>query len=510
MPTTNIIEYRKNDDKNIVEDKLPINEEKKKNMFRGTIAISLVYGGFALLLLFATAFNNTMRDILFNKFMPFTLIFIIGTILIIILMLYFIFSYVPVNVPKIDKDDYISCPDYWKVEIIDDNVINKAFDPNYPKNLFKYKCVMDDAIYNKKQLYIDNITSGIGLRYTNIFSNITSNSTGDTSNGMYNSGKSTGFNTDYNMYSNVGNIYKNLNYFNPSSSAGGKNKINEYINTNSTSIARNVFSNLEEITYLQNNYKFTDDNKTSLTDIIKSSNVYSKSPTHLSPIAWQFNDGATNDATYGITIRPSTNSSNDLAKVDSMILNWNNLTPEIAFNKGVSIASDPMDNDNEKIRHIYVYYNYASGSNIYLGDIIITSNAKNEPKYDMIYKTEGKIFAKHQDYTLNNIIPIGKIDFGDIKGVDNNLHASSYYRSLINFNSNEKPIIQLYHIDNQRPTTIDRNNAKTFRSNIPLLCDEIYPSLFASFDNADNNVRCAYSKICGIPWSDLRCSDQIQ
>lgn len=500
MPTTNIIEYRKNDDKNIVEDKLPINEEKKKNMFRGTIAISLVYGGFALLLLFATVFNSSMRDILFNKFMPFTLIFIIGTILIIMLMLYFIFSYVPVNVPKIDKDDYISCPDYWKVEIIDDNVINKAFDPNYPKNLFKYKCVMDDAIYNKKQLYIDNVaTNGSGLRYTNIFSNIKNGSTGDMLNGMYDSGKSAGFDTDYNMYSNVGNIYKNLNYYDPTSSSLGKESIKQYINTNSTSIAKNVFSNLEEITYLQNNYRFTNDAKTSLIDILKSSNVYSKSPAKLSPIAWQYD----NNASYGMNIT----SSSELSNVNSMILNWNNLTPEKAFNVGVYKAGD-IDTETEKIKHLYLYYSNASKT-IYLGDITITSNSKKDPKYDMVYLTNGNIITSSGNLpiSLNNILSANTILFADNPSAANSINS---YTTITSLTENEKPTIQLYNKNTQRPDAIDRYTIKSARSNIPLLCDEIYPSLFASYDNADNNVRCAYSKICGIPWSDLRCSDEIK
>lgn len=496
MPTTNIIEYRKNDDKNIVEDKLPINEEKKKNMFRGTIAISLVYGGFALLLLFATAFNNSMRDILFNKFMPFTLIFIIGTILIIMLMLYFIFSYVPVNVPKIDKDDYISCPDYWKVEILDDNVISKAFDPNYPKNLFKYKCVMDDAIYNKKQLYIDNSATGLGLRYTNIFSNITKASTGDALNGMYTEYRSNLFDSDYNNHKNVANIYKNLNYFNPSATAGGQDNIKQYINTNSSTIARNVFSNLEEITYLQNNYKFND-SKTELTDLLSSTNVYSKSPAHLSPITWQFKDSATH-----INIA----NNNALSNFNSMILNWNNLTPEKAFIAGVINVAE-TNTETEKIRHLYLYHSNAT-LHLYLGDIKITSNSKKDPVYDMVYLPNTNIISAvtFDSVDLNNGILQNTIVFGDSPQSTSTFR----YSPITSLIQDDRPTIQIYNKDDHRPVTINRATIKSARSNIPLLCDEIYPSLFASYDNADNNVRCAYSKICGIPWSDLRCSDEIK
>ena len=49
---------------------------------------------------------------------------------------------------------------------------------------------------------------------------------------------------------------------------------------------------------------------------------------------------------------------------------------------------------------------------------------------------------------------------------------------------------------------------------LPLNCENLYPMYLASVDqkinrknrNMDTNViRCAYSKICGIPWSDMDC-----
>jgi len=124
-----------------------INFEKRMNMFKGTILICVCYGIFAFLLMISTAFSATSRVILFDNFLPFTLIFIIGTILIISLMVYFIFSYIPVNISY--RLDGISCPDYWNVELLDDNYIKNSFDPSFPSSYFKYKCVM-----NKKYLIL--------------------------------------------------------------------------------------------------------------------------------------------------------------------------------------------------------------------------------------------------------------------------------------------------------------------------------------------------------------------
>jgi len=513
MPNTTVIEYRNIDDKTFAKEKLPINEEKKKNMFKGTIAISIVYGVFALVLLFATAFNDTMRDILFNKFLAFTLIFIIGTILIIMLMLYFIFSYVPVNVPVIDSDDYISCPDYWKAEIVDDSIIDKAFDPNYPKNLFKYKCIMNDNIYDKKQLFINTSNvDGTGLRYTNMFSNITVNSTGLT-NGIYNSAKNVEFTKEYSNYSNsnIANLYKNINVYNPVKDS--TNNIKKFINTNSDSIASNIYNGLEEIAYIQNNYRFVDDKKTSSSNIFNSSNIYSPSPSVLSPIVWQYNDAAV----PSIETTAATTSS-----YNSLILNWQKLTPIRAFNLGNSNGTDLTTVAESITTNLYVYYNPIpsnTSNNVYLGTIQVEYDPKKEPKYTMKYITDGKIhFTTGTNLPAaiasNNILKRNAtnniINITSSRTPDTSLASGLSPDIIHQLKIDEYPIIQIYKKDHQRPDYINRIDARTLNCNIPLICDEIYPSLMAAYDNTNgnNNIRCAYSKICGIPWSDLRCDQQ--
>ena len=55
---------------------------------------------------------------------------------------------------------------------------------------------------------------------------------------------------------------------------------------------------------------------------------------------------------------------------------------------------------------------------------------------------------------------------------------------------------------------LDKTNAK--KLNIPLTCSAVYPSFLASKEDKyseNNTLRCAYSKICNIPWSDLHCND---
>ena len=79
--------------------------------------------------------------------------------------------------------------------------------------------------------------------------------------------------------------------------------------------------------------------------------------------------------------------------------------------------------------------------------------------------------------------------------------------------------LQIYNKSKFRPQNIQsdkitKNPSLTDGTNYisPLLCDTVYPKLLSRFENDDpnnsnnNDIRCAYSKICGIPWSDLKCN----
>jgi len=148
-----MVDSKSIDDKPILSDyDKTMNTIKHENMFKGTVIICIVYAIFGFILLAAAYFSDIARDLLFNRFLPFTLIYIIGTILIIMTMLFFIFTFEPVKINKISNIDDISCPDYWKVQIIDEKYIGDSFDINYI-NDFKYKCIMDTDIFDKKYLF---------------------------------------------------------------------------------------------------------------------------------------------------------------------------------------------------------------------------------------------------------------------------------------------------------------------------------------------------------------------
>jgi len=133
---------------------ITMNSLHQDNMFKGTIVVCIIYAVFAFILIAAAYFVDNIRNLLFDKFLPFTLIYIVGTIIIIMIFIYNILTFKPKKIDKKKVDENISCPDYWKLEVLDDNVINNSFDTaNYNKNLFKYRCVMDEKVFNKVNIY---------------------------------------------------------------------------------------------------------------------------------------------------------------------------------------------------------------------------------------------------------------------------------------------------------------------------------------------------------------------
>lgn len=62
----------------------------------------------------------------------------------------------------------------------------------------------------------------------------------------------------------------------------------------------------------------------------------------------------------------------------------------------------------------------------------------------------------------------------------------------------------------ERPLAITKNDIDS-GSNIPVVCDTIYPAYLASIEDtntygADNAIRCSYAKLCGYSWSDMGCN----
>ena len=501
-----------------------INFEKRTNMFKGTIIICVVYGIFAFLLMASTAFSPSARVLLFDNFLPFTLVFIIGTILIICLMLYYIFSYIPVNITY--RLDGITCPDYWDVELLDDNYIKNSFDPQYPSSYFKYKCVMNKDIFDTKTMFkdssnlVDDNYKSNAYKHTNILAGLRSSSTTDGLAGTYNLNANSNilYEKDIINYKKYAKLYKDVNLY-------SNTDIKSFINSKSDTLSTNILKNLKNVALVQNNYKILDPkyNPNNITDMISSNNMWNSSTSSVSPITWNFSLNTTSSVGIGtanttLTV-PGTN-----AYISAVILDWKDLTAEKAFYSGYDLSLNPNDESNSVKKGLNIYYNPSTTAfNNYLnflGKVEITSNPSNNPTISMkfIPDVKGKFTSdentSEQDYILNSdniIISKETPPDPDKLNINSASGAGSNYIKLVKanvgsiMNIKNKPIIQLYDTMNTRPKRITKSQFESSSTPIPLNCDELYPSFLESMDDDDNNLRCAYSKVCNFPWSDLRC-----
>jgi hypothetical protein len=499
-----------------------INFEKRTNMFKGTIIICVVYGLFAFLLMSFTAFSPSARVVVFDNFLPFTLVFIIGTILIICLMLYYIFSYIPVNVTY--RLDGVTCPDYWDVEILDDNYVKNSFDPQYPSSYFKYKCVMNKDIFDTKTMFIDssNLISDKtkAYKYTNILDDIKPfGASYDGYAGSWDVSSNIQLNESLNKHKDYVKLYKDINKY-------GTSNIRSFLNSTSDTLSKATLNNLKNIALVQNNYKVinpSSSERDNITDMITYSNMWNSTSTSVSPITWNYSSTSSNSVGIGTTT--TLEISGTTSDINAIILDWKDLKADKAFYNGYDIETSNSEEEKKSVKKgLNIYFNPSASDKAYLnllGRVEITSNPSNNPTISMkfIPDVRGKfnrvdnITNQSNDYILNseNIIISKDNVTNDKLQIQTAAGASNNYIKLL---SNEvsskmtiinKPVIQLYDKTKTRPTTISKDVLSNGTSPIPLNCDELYPAFLESMDDDHNNLRCAYSKVCNIPWSDLRC-----
>ena len=488
---------------------ITINSIHQENMFKGTITICIVYAIFAFILVCAAYFSDNIRELLFDKFLPFTVVYIIGTIIIIMIFIYFILSFEPKKVDVNKIDDSISCPDYWKLEILDDKAIEKSFDIyNHNKKLFKYRCVMDDAVFNKGTIYKqDKNTNKINQQYRlgnkpafigSVGTNTAAN--GDTITTNYNDilpadkTNLTNFLTnakdnDKDLY-----LYKNLNAYNSSN----------LIYTNNKNVSTKILDELKDSALIMNNYKldngdinapkyvditnagtnlYTQDSETNLYNRF-TSNYYNSPPI----LTWATSD-AYNDISKIKSAGTSTSYKNSAivlgtatSNYTATVYDWSTMTDKTAIGSVYAIDTS-----------------MATGTNyVLLGDI-----KKNDK--DIYFEGIKTITIPASFYTTNinnNIYYFDNtyISTSDLSGTITSETIKQYKKG---------PKVRLFHKTERQPQIL-KSNLDIRTNNIPLTCSAVYPSFLASKEGkyAENNtLRCAYSKICNIPWSDLHCNE---
>jgi hypothetical protein len=481
---------------------ITINSIHQENMFKGTITVCIVYAVFAFILIVAAYFSDNIRELLFDKFLPFTLIYIVGTIIIIMIFLYFILSFKPKKIDRKKVDENVSCPDYWKLEVLDDISVEKSFDvDNYNKKLFKYRCVMDDKIFDKNLIYKQDKKQYETNQYRlgNIPTYYTKNN-GTNYTGIYDKLKFTINDLNDNTY-----LYKNINDYGASNLNYSGNK----------SITSNVFKDLRESALIMNNYKATTMDPATKT-ITKFDNIFNSSYDGTdknngkpkvyfgapAPLTWATSSAAITSISTTATNPPVMTSSGDVKYV-ATVYDWNSISMYSLMNnlgtksdinvyvvdttKGtaanfIKVGAIKLDLEKKKLY-------FESANDITNPNSLFTGN--NDFYFEDTYLTNGT-----PDPTKNLTASVINDPSGIyIKGPKVRL-----------FNKKERPItFEINPPSTANPPTNDYNSDV-----IPLTCNSVYPSFLASKEDKypeNNTLRCAYAKVCNIPWSDMNCGD---
>ena len=112
---------------------------QRRDFFKGTIAIIVIYGVFILAISILGIVSESGRNLVFVNGFSFTVTFISGTILVIILLLIQLFNYESTPPPAKYTGENLSCPDYWVLKETPKIELDKITD-SHVRQLSKYYC----------------------------------------------------------------------------------------------------------------------------------------------------------------------------------------------------------------------------------------------------------------------------------------------------------------------------------------------------------------------------------
>jgi len=499
---------------------IKINEIKRGEIYNGTFLVCIVYGLFAISILLASYYNERIRDIFFSEFIIFTIIFIVGSIIIISVLFYYINNYEPKKTKHINSYDTYSCPDYWNMVMLDDTEVANNFDSNISTNYFKYKCVLNNDIFNKYENYKEQFPN--------------SNQKYSLTNNIYNTKNSTGIGTtdtnaikgDYfsddkkellknSININYGHLYKTINNSDlfPSVNSNNLYAYNKPGQILLEKDMKDIKDAIIDTSLKMNNYSF-DTNSGNYSNVLTNSISDKFNPY----ITWNAKNLSEVDKTTKYISNPISGTSKDSNAVyyeTYQVLYWmlgNNINYSYYksfFNE--KTTSRPVyaykSNGRYDINAIFSIANFTKigtinidGNNIYFkSDEKIKNlggssfNSTNAPDFLVNYITNINPYTG--TYVINSYISI-------------NMTADNIPKS--NDDLRQGPIITF---DNGygRPPAITKTQIDNNSINIPVVCDTVYPAYLASVEDeskygSDNTIRCSYAKLCGYSWSDMGCN----
>jgi hypothetical protein len=123
-------------------------EVNRSRMFKGTIAVSVVYGVIALIFVVLMFLSERIKQVLGVDLFAFSITFIAGVLVIVILLVIQILTFKK-DKPTVPLDLY-QCPDYWELTETPPEVINKF--PEGDRAYIQYRCMPKEGVFSNKVL----------------------------------------------------------------------------------------------------------------------------------------------------------------------------------------------------------------------------------------------------------------------------------------------------------------------------------------------------------------------
>uniref|UniRef100_A0A6C0DMW2 Uncharacterized protein n=1 Tax=viral metagenome TaxID=1070528 RepID=A0A6C0DMW2_9ZZZZ len=478
-----------NDDKPKLSDyDITVYNIKRNNMFKGTILMCIIYAIFAFILIITAYVSESLRTVLFERFLPFTLVYIVGTIIIILIFIGLIFSYKPEKIDDSNQYPRVSCPDYWKLEIVDDYTTKKLFSNEYDSSLFKYKCVMDTNVFSKDRIFTknnnpDDLNGGTDLKTEFRLTGMNPNTN---LGGFRVAGKLTDINSNLkDKGADYFHLFKNINnYIDPATNKFTDSTLQK-ITTQFGQADSNLRNNIIDASMIMNNYE--------LSTVNTYTNLQFSTSNHdIAPISWNIAGGV------GIgTSAPALNANSNYAT----IVDWCNITVDLIKKKAGS--DSPLN--------VHVIKDNNTTTTI-VGTVNLVADLSDSNTYYRTFNTNTNISSTNLTlyYPNNSNSPTNSLYVGylspnaaaaDLSGVAaiKTYFGSDNYYVIVNI------LDSTYFNSNITKTALQDNN-----SNAPLICDRLYPAFLANQDKDTNAIRCAYSAICGVKWSDMHCDKYVK
>lgn len=134
-------------------------DASRQNKYWLTFGTCILYGGLAIILLLFGGLTEYGNQLLFNELYIFIMTYIVGTIIIISILIYKVYSFDFTDTRKKVSLDSLYCPDYWNSILInpstdgydtnDAGVDAKFFGANSKKNDFSLECNIKQTNSNK-------------------------------------------------------------------------------------------------------------------------------------------------------------------------------------------------------------------------------------------------------------------------------------------------------------------------------------------------------------------------